>query len=166
MLLCYAAESTDSNPQTLLFSATLPHWVHETAKKYLRPDRRHFDLVCDDNVKTSKTVRVGIAALSNFLQLVSRSWHCNDQTGNVHMKIWYARFCCFLCLICYFIVVITSMFKTIVFSMREHMLSALYAITHPSLCLSVIRVDQSKTVEVRIVQFSLYSSSIPLLFTI
>jgi len=59
VFLCLAAEDTASNPQTLLFSATLPHWVHETAKKYLRPDRRHFDLVCDDTVKTSKTVRVG-----------------------------------------------------------------------------------------------------------
>jgi len=62
-LLHVAAESVDGNPQTLLFSATLPHWVHETAKKYLRPDRRHFDLVCDDTVKTSKTVRVGTALL-------------------------------------------------------------------------------------------------------
>jgi len=53
-----ADADTDSNPQTLLFSATLPHWVHETAKKYLRPDRKHLDLVCDDAVKTSKTVRV------------------------------------------------------------------------------------------------------------
>ena len=53
-----AGENTDSNPQTLLFSATLPHWVHETAKKYLRPDRKHLDLVCDDAIKTSKTVMV------------------------------------------------------------------------------------------------------------
>ena len=44
------------------------------------------------------------------------------------------------------------------------MLSALYAIANPSVCLSVTRVDQSKTVEVRIMQFSLYSSHIPLVF--
>ena len=59
-------ESTDSNPQTLLFSATLPHWVHDTARKYLRPHRKHLDLVCDDNVKTSKTVRVGSAESLKF----------------------------------------------------------------------------------------------------
>jgi len=35
-----------------------------------------------------------------------------------------------------------------------------------SVCLSVTRVDQSKTVELRIVQFSQYSSSIPLLFAV
>ena len=29
---------------------------------------------------------------------------------------------------------------------------------HPSVCLSVTRVDQSKTVEARITQFALYSS--------
>jgi len=34
----------------------------------------------------------------------------------------------------------------------------------PSVCPSVTRVDQSKTVEVRIVQFSPYNSPIPLFF--
>ena len=34
----------------------------------------------------------------------------------------------------------------------------------PSVCLSVTRVDQSKMVEVRMVQFSPYSSPIPLVF--
>ena len=46
------------------------------------------------------------------------------------------------------------------------MLSVLYAIENPSVCLSVTRVDQSKTVELRVVQFSLYSSPIPLLFAV
>jgi len=36
----------------------------------------------------------------------------------------------------------------------------------PSVRLSVTRVDQSKTVEVRVVQFSAYSSPIPLLFAV
>ena len=54
------------------------------------------------------------------------------------------------------------------------MLSVLYAIARPSVCLSVrpsvcpsvsvTRVDQSKTVEVRIMQFSPYSSPIPVVF--
>jgi len=43
-----------------------------------------------------------------------------------------------------------------------------YAIAIPSVCLSVCpsvtRVDQSKTVEDRIMQFSPYSSPIPLVF--
>ena len=50
------------------------------------------------------------------------------------------------------------------------MLSALYAIANLSVCssvlLSVTRVDQSKTVELRIVKFPPYSSPIPLLFAI
>jgi len=49
------------------------------------------------------------------------------------------------------------------------MLSALYAIANPSVCLSVCpsdtQVDQSKTVELRVMQFSRNSSPIPLVFT-
>jgi len=40
----------------------------------------------------------------------------------------------------------------------DSMLSALYAIARPSVRLSVTQVDQSKTVEVRVTQFSPYSS--------
>ena len=36
----------------------------------------------------------------------------------------------------------------------------------PSLCLSITQVDQSKTVELRVVEFSAYSSPIPLLYYI
>ena len=54
------------------------------------------------------------------------------------------------------------------FLARHSMLSALYAIANPSVCPSVrpsvTRVDQSKTVEARIMQFSPYSSPIPLVF--
>jgi len=40
-------------------------------------------------------------------------------------------------------------FKRTIFSARQHMymLSALYAIARPSVCLSLTRVNQSKTVE-------------------
>jgi len=50
----------------------------------------------------------------------------------------------------------------LVFSARQHnsMVSALYAIARPS----VTRVDQSKTVEVKIMKFSPYGSFIPLVF--
>jgi len=56
------------------------------------------------------------------------------------------------------------------FLARDSMLSALYAIANPSVrlsvCLSATRVDQSKTVEVRIMQFSPDSSPIPLVSTV
>jgi len=48
------------------------------------------------------------------------------------------------------------MFFTTIFSVRQH--SALYAIARPSVCLSVPQVDQSKMVEVRIMQPSPKSS--------
>jgi len=51
------------------------------------------------------------------------------------------------------------------FLARDSMLSALYAIANPSVRLSLERVDQSKTVELRVVEFSPYSS-IPLLFAV
>jgi len=55
------------------------------------------------------------------------------------------------------------------FSARQHICySALYAVAHPSVCLSVCpsvtRVDQSKTVEVRIMQSSPQSSPMTLVF--
>jgi len=43
------------------------------------------------------------------------------------------------------------------------MLSALYAIARTPVCLSAV-VDQSKTVEVRILKFSPHGSPIPLVF--
>jgi len=51
-----------------------------------------------------------------------------------------------------------------IFSARQHICySALYAIARPSVCLSVTRVDQSKTVEVRIMQPSPQSSPMTLI---
>ena len=45
----------------------------------------------------------------------------------------------------------------LVFAHDRIMLSALYAIARPSVCLSVTRLDRSvKTIEVRIMQFLLY----------
>jgi len=54
----------------------------------------------------------------------------------------------------------------LVFLARDSIiLSTLYVSpVRPSVCPSVTRVDQSKTVEVRIMQFSPYSSPIPLVF--
>jgi len=50
----------------------------------------------------------------------------------------------------------------LVFSARLHMQSALYAIARLTVCPSVTRVDQSKTVEVRIMQLSPQSSPMTL----
>jgi len=50
-------------------------------------------------------------------------------------------------------------------SARQHICLACYMVSpiHTSVCLSVTRVDHSKTVEVRIMQLSPQSSPIPLL---
>jgi len=56
-------------------------------------------------------------------------------------------------------------FKTVsVFSARQHIFLAHYMLSpdRVSVCPSVIRVDQSKTVKVRIMKFSQYGSPIPL----
>jgi len=67
------------------------------------------------------------------------------------------------------LVVLCDLFRLVVFFSflaSDSMLSALYAIARPSVrpsvCPSVTRVDQSKTVEARIMRFSPYSSPIPL----
>ncbi|XP_048864080.1 nucleolar RNA helicase 2 isoform X3 [Brienomyrus brachyistius] len=44
------------NPQTLLFSATCPHWVYDVAKKYMRPEYEHVDLIGKRTAKTATTV--------------------------------------------------------------------------------------------------------------
>ena len=43
--------------QTLLFSATLPSWITEAVKKYMRPDKMTLDLIGKDKQKTSNTVK-------------------------------------------------------------------------------------------------------------
>ncbi|XP_034728198.1 nucleolar RNA helicase 2 isoform X2 [Etheostoma cragini] len=47
---------SDSNPQTLLFSATCPPWVYEVAKKYMRPECKHVDLIGKKTQKAATTV--------------------------------------------------------------------------------------------------------------
>lgn len=46
-----------SKVQTLLFSATMPDWVKKIASKFLKPDRKTADLVGDDKMKASRSVR-------------------------------------------------------------------------------------------------------------
>ncbi|KAJ8264703.1 hypothetical protein GJAV_G00152780 [Gymnothorax javanicus] len=49
-------KDSDSNPQTLLFSATCPTWVYDVAKKYMRPQYAHIDLIGKKTKKTATTV--------------------------------------------------------------------------------------------------------------
>uniref|UniRef100_A0A8D3DLP8 RNA helicase n=1 Tax=Scophthalmus maximus TaxID=52904 RepID=A0A8D3DLP8_SCOMX len=49
-------KDSDSNPQTLLFSATCPPWVYDVAKKYMRPECKHVDLIGKKTSKASTTV--------------------------------------------------------------------------------------------------------------
>lgn len=50
----------DTNPQTLLFSATCPPWVYDVAKKYMRPSCKHVDLIGKKTKKTATTVEVSL----------------------------------------------------------------------------------------------------------
>uniref|UniRef100_A0A4W6G0Q4 RNA helicase n=1 Tax=Lates calcarifer TaxID=8187 RepID=A0A4W6G0Q4_LATCA len=49
-------KDSDSNPQTLLFSATCPPWVYDVAKKYMRPGCKHVDLIGKKTQKAATTV--------------------------------------------------------------------------------------------------------------
>ncbi|XP_068587280.1 nucleolar RNA helicase 2 [Cebidichthys violaceus] len=49
-------KDSDSNPQTLLFSATCPPWVYEVAKKYMRPECKHVDLIGKKTQRAATTV--------------------------------------------------------------------------------------------------------------
>ncbi|KAL4188099.1 hypothetical protein AMTRI_Chr09g42400 [Amborella trichopoda] len=46
-----------SKVQTLLFSATMPDWVKKIAARFFKPDRKVADLVGDDKMKASASVR-------------------------------------------------------------------------------------------------------------
>ncbi|KAK2077547.1 hypothetical protein QBZ16_004392 [Prototheca wickerhamii] len=46
-----------ANVQTLLFSATLPPWVRQITSRFLKPDFATIDLVGDDKMKASTSVR-------------------------------------------------------------------------------------------------------------
>lgn len=53
-ILGAAADSKDV--QTFLFSATMPSWVKQMQKKYLKPDSVYIDLVGDEKMKASTSV--------------------------------------------------------------------------------------------------------------
>ena len=74
---------------------------------------------------------------------------------------------CNLLYACYFMIPVDCIRVFVyIFSARQHICySALYAIARPSLRLSVTRMDQSKTVEVRIMQLSPRSSPMTLVIS-
>uniref|UniRef100_A0A9L0T5C5 RNA helicase n=1 Tax=Equus caballus TaxID=9796 RepID=A0A9L0T5C5_HORSE len=53
--VAYKKDSED-NPQTLLFSATCPHWVYNVAKKYMKSTYEQVDLIGKKTQKTAMTV--------------------------------------------------------------------------------------------------------------
>ena len=53
-----STDEPDSNPQTLLFSATVPPWVLQTGKKYMKENLKRINLVGNERNKTSKNVQV------------------------------------------------------------------------------------------------------------
>ncbi|ELW65741.1 Nucleolar RNA helicase 2 [Tupaia chinensis] len=56
-ILCVAyKKDSEDNPQTLLFSATCPHWVFNVAKKYMKPSYEQVDLIGKKTQKTAITV--------------------------------------------------------------------------------------------------------------
>uniref|UniRef100_G1QBR2 Nucleolar RNA helicase 2 n=1 Tax=Myotis lucifugus TaxID=59463 RepID=G1QBR2_MYOLU len=50
------AKDSEDNPQTLLFSATCPHWVYNVAKKYMKPTYEQVDLIGKRTQKAAITV--------------------------------------------------------------------------------------------------------------
>ncbi|XP_066477698.1 nucleolar RNA helicase 2 [Tiliqua scincoides] len=56
-ILVYAyKKDCEDNPQTLLFSATCPHWVYDVAKKYMKSKYEQIDLIGKKTKKTAMTV--------------------------------------------------------------------------------------------------------------
>ncbi|XP_069719461.1 nucleolar RNA helicase 2-like isoform X1 [Phaenicophaeus curvirostris] len=53
--VAYKKDSED-NPQTLLFSATCPHWVYDVAKKYMKLKYEQIDLIGKRTQKAATTV--------------------------------------------------------------------------------------------------------------
>nr|XP_028585281.1 nucleolar RNA helicase 2 [Podarcis muralis] len=56
-ILAYAyKKDSEDNPQTLLFSATCPHWVYDVAKKYMKSRYEQIDLIGKKTQKTAMNV--------------------------------------------------------------------------------------------------------------
>ncbi|NXR24401.1 DDX21 helicase, partial [Cinclus mexicanus] len=74
-------KGSESNPQTLLFSATCPRWVYDVAKKYMRDEYEQIDLIGKKTQRTATTVEqvvVGIHGLPSITEILH----------TFHIKIW------------------------------------------------------------------------------
>lgn len=58
MKCCSVSSDSEDNPQTLLFSATCPHWVYDVAKKYMKSKYEQIDLIGKRTQKAATTVEV------------------------------------------------------------------------------------------------------------
>lgn len=64
-LMCLDPDA-EEKPQTLLFSATCPSWVYDVAKKYMRSQYMHVDLIGKKTQKTATTVEVKHYSFTQF----------------------------------------------------------------------------------------------------
>ena len=55
-----------SKPQMLLFSATVPEWVNDTARRYMNSDRERVDLVGKNKMRTAIGVEVRVASVHQY----------------------------------------------------------------------------------------------------
>ena len=51
-------DTKETNPQSCMFSATMPKWVYQTAKKYMRDSLKRVDLIGQQQIRTAETVEV------------------------------------------------------------------------------------------------------------
>ncbi|KAJ2062216.1 hypothetical protein GGI17_002574 [Coemansia sp. S146] len=56
VLRCIQEQRDGLSYQTLLFSATVPEWVNQVARDFMRPDHKKIDLIGNQKLKTSETV--------------------------------------------------------------------------------------------------------------
>jgi superfamily II DNA/RNA helicase len=55
-ILAAVKEGASESPQFLLFSATVPKWIHDMAQQYLRPNWQMIDLAKNLKDKTQKNI--------------------------------------------------------------------------------------------------------------
>ncbi len=67
---CWIDLDRETKPQFIVFSATMPNWVHKTTKKYMSKDFHTIDLVKGNTQKTSATVEVKFSLAFSILSTV------------------------------------------------------------------------------------------------
>lgn len=79
----FLSPDSDPNPQTLLFSATCPPWVYEVAKKYMKPECKHVDLIGKKTQKAATTVEVSAFLCEGEGESIGRGARCEGFLTNV-----------------------------------------------------------------------------------